>query len=126
LGASSIEAIARRVIELLDGQLSAVPDRAALIDVRELARRTGMSCTWIYAHAHELGVIRLGKGPKARLRFKPDTVERLITYAQPPPAQMRPATWRPHPTSRTTDVELLPIKRAYRAMSPRPLGSRTH
>jgi hypothetical protein len=34
--------------------------------------------SWVYAHADELGVIRLGEGEKARLRFDPERVARAV------------------------------------------------
>jgi hypothetical protein len=46
--------------------------RAVLVDAQELARRLGVSRAFVYEHAHELGVIRLGRSPRARLRFDTD------------------------------------------------------
>ena len=40
-----------------------------LADVAEVAQRLRVHENWVYAHAHELGAIRLGKGAKAPLRF---------------------------------------------------------
>jgi hypothetical protein len=81
-----------------------------LIDAAELARRTGVSRTWIYQHAEELGAIKLGEGPKARLRFHPEAIERLRAATRPsePPMRLR----RPQRATRTdsTDLDLLPIK----------------
>lgn len=37
-----------------------------------------MSRTWVYEHADELGAIRLGRGPKARLRFDVETVSQIL------------------------------------------------
>ena len=42
-----------------------------LIDAAEVARKLGVSRDYVYSHADEFGVIRLGKGPKPRLRFDP-------------------------------------------------------
>jgi hypothetical protein len=41
----------------------------ALLDARQLARDLGVSLDYVYAHATELGAMRLGSGPKARIRF---------------------------------------------------------
>ena len=45
--------------------------RAPLIDASALAVELGVSRDWVYEHAAELGALRLGSGPKARLRFDP-------------------------------------------------------
>jgi hypothetical protein len=117
LPAVTIDAIARRVVELLDDQLAGAKEPAALIDVGELARRTGISRTWIYTHALDLGAIRLGSGPKARLRFNPDTVERLLTAGHPQAVKTAAATARRRRTPSPPDVELLPIGHPRTGMS---------
>jgi len=45
--------------------------RAPLVDPATLAAELGVSRDFVYAHAGELGALRLGNGPKARLRFDP-------------------------------------------------------
>ena len=40
----------------------------------EVARRFGVTCSYVYSHAERLGAIRLGDGPRARLRFDPEIV----------------------------------------------------
>ena len=42
---------------------------AGLIGTREAAGRLGFSEAWVRDHAEELGVIRMGAGPKPRLMF---------------------------------------------------------
>ena len=71
-----IEAIALRVAELIRGELS-LPAR--LLTPSEVAARFGVSRTWVYAHADELGAMRLGTGPKARLRFDAGRVTSAIS-----------------------------------------------
>jgi transposase-like protein len=56
-----IDAVARRVAEILDA--------GASLTVAEVAARYGVSRSWVYAHQRELGALRLGAGPRARLRF---------------------------------------------------------
>ena len=41
-----------------------------LLSVTEVCVRFGVTRSWIYAHARELGAIRLGPSPRARLRFE--------------------------------------------------------
>ncbi len=49
-----------------------------LADAAEVARRLRVHENWVYAHADELGAIRLGDGEKARLRFDLERVARAI------------------------------------------------
>jgi len=82
LAPESIEAIARRVAELLarDGR-PARPGR--LMTAAEVSDWWGVERSWIYAHADELGARRLGSGQRPRLRFDADEVgERLAALAQ--------------------------------------------
>jgi hypothetical protein len=69
LDAQDIEAIAQRVAELLGAR--AAPAR--LVDAAHVAVLLGVERDWVYAHADQLGAIRLG-GPKGRLRFDLTTV----------------------------------------------------
>lgn len=65
-----IDAIARRVVELgAEAQRDQSSSNPNLLTVTEVAERLSVSPAWVYAHKHELGAIRLGDGPKARLRF---------------------------------------------------------
>jgi hypothetical protein len=64
-----IEAIAHRVVELLEG-----PPRR-LLTVAEVARLLAVDRDFVYAHQAELGVVRLpGKGRRPALRFDRDTL----------------------------------------------------
>jgi len=108
LSQQCIEAIATRVIELLHEHAQQLQHPESLINVAELARRTGLSRTWIYEHSRELGAIRLGGGPRARLRFNPDTVKRLLER-EPPQPKAAPPTRRRRPIRPMTSIELLPI-----------------
>lgn len=61
-----IDAVARRVVEILD-ERSTPP--APLVSAAELAVVLGVDVVWVREHADLLGVYRLGAGPRARLRF---------------------------------------------------------
>jgi hypothetical protein len=63
---ADIEAIAQRVAALIEPTASAGAVR--YVDAATLAQHLGVERDWVYAHARELGAIRLG-GPRARLRF---------------------------------------------------------
>jgi hypothetical protein len=74
LDSASVESVARRVVELLRGE-SVAGER---IDAAEVARLFGCSRDWVYANADRLGAVRLGDGPKARLRFDLATAKELL------------------------------------------------
>jgi hypothetical protein len=59
------EAVAQRVLELVDERQA-----SELADAAELARALGVEREWVYAHSDQLGAIRLGDGPRPRLRFE--------------------------------------------------------
>jgi hypothetical protein len=70
LAPDDIEAIAERaahrVIQLLERR---GPGAFQLLEPKQLAHALNVSLDYVYAHAADLGVMRLGEGPKARLRF---------------------------------------------------------
>lgn len=80
------EAIARRVVELLREE-EAEERPARLVDAATLARELGVEREWVYAHAEQLGAVRLG-GPNGRLRFDRHEVGRRLDGADA-------AAWRP-------------------------------
>jgi hypothetical protein len=74
---TDVEAIADRVIEQMREVLR--PQLwFGLADAAEVARRLRVHENWVYAHADELGAIRLGDGEKARLRFDLERMARAI------------------------------------------------
>lgn len=50
-----------------------------LVTAAELADLLAVSRDYVYEHADELGALRLGSGPKARLRFDPAAVREAMT-----------------------------------------------
>ncbi|WP_037497651.1 hypothetical protein [Solirubrobacter soli] len=80
LDPDDIEAVARRVAELLRASTSATEP---LVDAAELARILGVDRDWVYAHARRLGAVRLGDGPKARLRFDIERVRATLAAVGP-------------------------------------------
>jgi hypothetical protein len=48
-----------------------VPGRVPLVDAATLAAELGCSAKFVYEHSEMLGAMRLGNGPRARLRFDP-------------------------------------------------------
>jgi hypothetical protein len=78
-----VDAIARRVIELLDawrseGVIASAADGGGCLTVSQVAARYRVSRSWVYAHQRELGAMRLGDGPRARLRFHAKVVADAI------------------------------------------------
>ena len=70
LDREDIEAIAASVVELLERRGGGQPaHEEGLATAAELAALLGVHKSWVYAHQELLGGVRLGSGPKARLRF---------------------------------------------------------
>jgi hypothetical protein len=67
-----VEAIADATAQRIAAIVGAPLATFALVDARQLATELGVSTDYIYAHATELGAMRLGAGPKARIRFDVD------------------------------------------------------
>ncbi len=90
LDADDIEAVALRVAELVRDRTDGA---AGYVDAAALARILGVERDWVYARANALGAIRLGDGPRARLRFDVRTVRERLAGAngnQPRPAEPSP------------------------------------
>jgi len=66
LDREDIEAVARRVVEVLGDQRP-----MGLVDAATMAKLLGVSRATVYATADELGAVRVGGGKRARLRFDP-------------------------------------------------------
>lgn len=73
-----VEAIAEATAARLAVIVSGAPETFALVDARQLARDLGVSLDYVYAHASELGALRLGSGPKARIRFDLDRARQAL------------------------------------------------
>ena len=75
--------LAREVAALLRQGAAAPAER--LLTAKEVAERFNVDRGWVYAHARELGVIRIGGGARPRLRFDPAVVAQhlLPTHARP-------------------------------------------
>jgi hypothetical protein len=110
LDPQTIEAVARRVVELLKKQ--GLQNRE-LVDAAELARQLGIERSWVYSHAIELGAVKLGHGAKPRLRFDPEVAARVLrrvnegSAADPPARSGKRAS---QPRGSEGRVELLPIR----------------
>jgi excisionase family DNA binding protein len=75
LDAESVEAVARRVADLLREDTPTTD----MLTVAEVARRFRVSRDYVYRHADELGAVRVGNGSRPRLRFDLDRVAEALT-----------------------------------------------
>jgi hypothetical protein len=65
-----VDAVARRVVELLDQRAEMPP--TGLVNAQRLAQTLGVSRSTVYEHAAELGAVQVGGGSRPRLRFDPE------------------------------------------------------
>lgn len=107
LSDEAIEAVAERVVELLRGE----PITAGLVDAAEVARRFAVTRQYVYENAERLGAVRLGDGPRARLRFDLERVVEVLAPATLEARQRMPDNSRParRPRRSSSSVALLPI-----------------
>jgi hypothetical protein len=111
----AIEQIAQRVAQLLREHHDTQAVTGRLLDATELARHLGVTRTWVYEHADQLGAIRLGTGTKARLRFDLHTATTALERPhkhEPRPANTASQTTRRRGRPRRrppTTAPLLPI-----------------
>jgi len=108
---ASIEAIAREVAALLERRA----EPGQLLTAGQVAARFNVDRSWVYAHANELGVVRLTDSTRPRLRFDPAVVaQRLLAESSPvvPPG--------PSFVHRARSAPLLPIRGRTLAVDERP------
>ena len=109
LDAEDIDAVAARVVELLREQPAEAP---RYVDAATLARALSVERTWVYQRARELGALRLGDGPKARLRFDLERARAALAEMNArdrPPRDKPPRRRRGRPRKRASSpgVELI-------------------
>jgi hypothetical protein len=112
----TIEQIASRVTQLLHHQQppDTTPPTPEWMTAKELAAHLKLNPAWIYEHAHELGAIRTGTGPKARIRFNLHTAtQTLKNHQRPAPSSATPPRRKPttRPEPYPSDAPLLEIRR---------------
>jgi hypothetical protein len=111
----TIDQIAVRVAQLLRHQQSTQTnaENVGWLTVSQLARHLNLNRTWIYEHADELGAIRVGKGPKARIRFDLHTATAALRQNQATRAPLqtsKPRRPRPIPDPHQMQAPLLEIR----------------
>ncbi|MGI8731079.1 MAG: hypothetical protein ACR2LK_14040 [Solirubrobacteraceae bacterium] len=107
LPAEAVDAIARRVVDLLREE-PALTTRH-LVDAGTMAMILGVERSWIYEHAADLGAYRLGTGDRPRLRFD---VDRALSASREPEQPLAPAPTATTPRRRAprSSTDLLPVK----------------
>lgn len=96
-----LDAIVRRVVALLQIDRQA-PD--GLLSAAQVAARLGVQRSWVYDHAEELGVVRIGEGLRPRLRFAPAAIAERTARTPRPGGSRTPVA------TRAAGADLLPIK----------------
>jgi hypothetical protein len=111
-----VDAIAERVADLLEERAVGAAAPASWLDAEAVARLLNVERSYVYEHATVLGARRLGDGPRARLRFRLEDVERAIPCVasrRSGEAETRaamPIRRRRRPAGMGTGVPLLPIR----------------
>jgi hypothetical protein len=109
--ADFVDAVARRVVELLREEGVVSREGPRLLTVAAVSQEFGVSTDWLYANARRLGAIRLGSGPRARLRFEratiADRIAKVASHAGRHRASQRGK--RRRATREGADGDLLPI-----------------
>jgi hypothetical protein len=130
---AEVDAIARRVVEMLRSERLVAPETPNLVSAAEAAARIGRSRDFVYDHATDLGAIRLGDGPRPRLAFDPRTLDEWAardSRVASKPARTSSASRSALPSRRrdtANGLDLLPIARSNTGVTrtKRPGGART-
>src|SRR4051794_36005377 len=77
-GVTSVVKISKHAEASRCARCSADGAESWLLDAAEVARRLNVERAWVYANAARLGAVRLGDGPRARLRFEPSAVRAAL------------------------------------------------
>jgi hypothetical protein len=97
-------------------ELPVEPPAGELVDAQEVARRVNVAPRWVRDHAAELGAVRVGDGPRPRLRFDPASVAEALTarsVSKGSPAPDRPVRRRGSrsaPADGSAGYPLLPVR----------------
>jgi hypothetical protein len=112
LDRDDIERLARRVAELV---AASPPPAVRYVDAAEVARVLGVERDWVYAHARELGAVRLGGG-QGRLRFDLQEITRAVAAGR----QSGPRTARGRSFGRTGEFAATELTSSSRTTKSHP------
>jgi len=116
-GLADVHAIAEAVADVLAERglvVYAGPGASArVLNASEVSKLLGRSAPWVYAHATELGAIRMGNGPKARIGFDLSNIEqwKRDNRIRPPEARKEPRRGRRQNTA-SRAANLIPYEPA--------------
>jgi hypothetical protein len=88
-----LRALAEMVADVLveRGIVGERPDRSGrVLDAAAVAELLGRERQWVYDHAEELGAFRYGNGPRSRLGFDAQEVERWMRQRRQPEVRATP------------------------------------
>ena len=103
----TIKAIAREVAALPERR----PEPGQMLTAGQVAARFNVTRGWVYAHARELGVVRLTGSHHSRLRFDPAVVaERLLAEPPADPPTVAGSEPRRRFAQASGEVPLLPVR----------------
>jgi hypothetical protein len=93
-GSGDAELNARQVVEALRNEQR--PATRGLLTSEEAARLLRVEVEWVRAHRVALGAVKLGDGPKARLRFPRDAIDAYLAARKlgPAPSAEEPSVSR--------------------------------
>jgi hypothetical protein len=73
-----------------------------MIDALAVAKALDVERSWVYAHKHALGAVRIGTGPRARVKFDPERIEEFKKRRMKPALPERPVPRFLDPAQRET------------------------
>jgi hypothetical protein len=116
LGDRSVEALADALAGRLRGTAPPTPG-TTLVTAAAVSVMLGCTVAWVRQHQADLGVIKVGDGPRPRLLFDASIVaERVVSCSASRKSERPESPVRTGPTPRGrrsplgTDVEMLPIR----------------
>lgn len=114
LSDDQLEALAQRIARILERIVWMLATEhhsghARLLSADEVAERYGVSRSWVYEHAQELGALKLGRHRNGRVRFDRAVVERNLERIGPPEIGSQRRRVR-QPAAAAADGELLRIR----------------
>jgi hypothetical protein len=98
---------------LLEAATDASTGQRRLLTVADVSVVLQLDPSWVYAHAHELGALRIGSTRRAPWRFDPRELARALRRLSAPPSEAAPAPkLSPRRRRRAGDAaaNLLPVK----------------
>lgn len=109
-----IRTLAEAIADVLEERGVLSPPKPAagrVLTVADVAKLLGRSRPWVYEHSAELGAFRFGNGPKARIGFDRDAIERWMRdrqILQSPPEPQPRRRGRRRKTAAAAAVKLIP------------------